>query len=56
MRSVQHNIVLVESSGYLLEHRDAPVRTFAAETVKEIEVFESSEESYGYVFYVLQRA
>lgn len=39
----------------LLDHRDATVREFAIETVREIEVFELSEDSYGYVFYVLQR-
>ncbi|HEV3010276.1 MAG TPA: class I SAM-dependent methyltransferase [Burkholderiales bacterium] len=38
----------------LLEHQDPAVRAFAAETVKEIEVFERCEDSYGYVFYVLQ--
>ena len=27
----------------------------AVDTVKEIEIFNRSEESYGYVFYVLQR-
>jgi len=40
----------------LVEHPDASVRDFAAETVKEIEIFNCSEDSYGYVFYVLQRA
>jgi SAM-dependent methyltransferase len=40
----------------LIDHPDASVRDFAAETVKEIEVFEASEGSYGYVFYALQRA
>lgn len=40
----------------LIDHPDASVRDFAAETVQEIEVFKSSEGSYGYVFYVLQRA
>ena len=40
----------------LISHPDASVRDFAVETVKEIEIFECSEESYGYVFYVLQRA
>jgi hypothetical protein len=29
---------------------------FATETLQEIEIFERSEDSYGYVFYVLQRA
>lgn len=40
----------------LINHPDAAVRAFAVETVKEIEIFHASEESYGYVFYVLQRA
>lgn len=40
----------------LLDHPDAAVRAFAAETVQEIEVFERSEDSYGYVFYVLRRS
>ena len=39
----------------LVDHPDASVRAFAVETVKEIEIFHASEESYGYVFYVLQR-
>ncbi|MGH7629798.1 MAG: class I SAM-dependent methyltransferase [Gemmatimonadales bacterium] len=40
----------------LLDHPDPSVRDFAAETVREIEVFQCSADSYGYVFYVLQRA
>jgi trans-aconitate methyltransferase len=40
----------------LLQHPDAAVRAFAAETVKEIEVFRQREGSYGYVFYLLKRA
>ncbi|MBW4553473.1 MAG: class I SAM-dependent methyltransferase [Aphanocapsa sp. GSE-SYN-MK-11-07L] len=40
----------------LIDHPDSFVRDFAVETVKEIEIFKSSEDSYGYVFYVLQRA
>jgi hypothetical protein len=39
----------------LRDHPDASVRAVAVETVKEIEIFHASEESYGYVFYVLQR-
>lgn len=39
----------------LLDHPEATVREFAAETLREILVFGRSEESYGYVFYVLQR-
>lgn len=40
----------------LKDHPDASVREMAAETLKEIEVFESSGGSYGYVFYVFERA
>ena len=40
----------------LLGHPDPAVREFAAETVREIEVFQCSHGSYGYVFFVLQRA
>ena len=29
---------------------------FAVEIIREIEIFEQSEDSYGYVFYVLQHA
>jgi len=39
----------------LLDHPNAAVRDLAAETVQEITIFNSSEDSYGYVFYVLQR-
>ncbi len=40
----------------LVDHPDSSVRKFAAEILREIEVFDASEDSYGYVFYVLQRA
>jgi cyclopropane fatty-acyl-phospholipid synthase-like methyltransferase len=40
----------------LIDHPDSSVRDFAADTIKEIEVFNGSEDSYGYVFYVLKRA
>jgi hypothetical protein len=40
----------------LAEHADAAVRRLAAEILREIEVFDSSDDSYGYVFYVLERA
>ncbi|MCI0609840.1 MAG: class I SAM-dependent methyltransferase [Anaerolineae bacterium] len=40
----------------LIDHPDSSVRDFAVETIKEIEIFKHSEDSYGYVFYVLQRA
>ena len=48
--------VLEPRAKALLDHPDSTVREFACETVKEIEIFRTSEDSYGYVFYVLQRA
>ncbi|HKB03182.1 MAG TPA: class I SAM-dependent methyltransferase [Gemmataceae bacterium] len=48
--------VLAPRAKALLDHPDAAVRDFAAETVREIEVFACSGDSYGYVFYVLRRA
>jgi hypothetical protein len=39
----------------LLDHPDESVRQFASEMITEIEVFGQSEDSYGYVLYVLQR-
>lgn len=48
--------VLAPKAQALLQHEDPAVRAFAAETVREIEVFEHSEDSYGYVFYALQLA
>lgn len=40
----------------LVNHSNVAVRDFAIETLKEIETFKISEDSYGYVFYVLQRS
>ena len=40
----------------LLNHSDVAVRDFAIETLKEIETFKIAEDSYGYVFYILQRS
>lgn len=40
----------------LVNHSDVAVRDFAVETLKEIETFKIAEDSYGYVFYVLQRS
>ena len=48
--------VLEPRAKSLVDHPDASVRDFAVETIKEIEIFRRSEDSYGYVFYVLQRA
>jgi hypothetical protein len=39
----------------LIDHPNSAVRDFAAETITEIETLKISEDSYGYVFYVLQR-
>lgn len=39
----------------LVNHPDSAVRDLAVETVREIEIFAASEDSYGYVFFVLQR-
>jgi SAM-dependent methyltransferase len=48
--------VLEPRSKSLVNHSDVAVRDFAIETLKEIETFKISEDSYGYVFYVLQRS
>ncbi len=39
----------------LVNQSDPAVRNFAVETLREIEIFTISEDSYAYVFYVLQR-
>lgn len=39
----------------LADHPDRAVREIAAETIREIDIFEHCDDSYGYVFYVLQR-
>jgi trans-aconitate methyltransferase len=48
--------VLEPRAKSLFNHSDVAVRDFAVETLKEIETFKISEDSYGYVFYVLQRS
>src|SRR5437867_11919395 len=48
--------VLEPRAKSLVNHSNADVRDFAVETLKEIETFKISEDSYGYVFYVLQRS
>lgn len=48
--------ILAPRANALLDHPASSVRYFAAETIREIEVFHCSEDSYGYVFYALQRA
>jgi serine/threonine-protein kinase HipA len=40
----------------LLDHPDTAVRDFATETIEEIRIFGCSEDSYGYVFYVMEKA
>ncbi len=40
----------------LVDHPDTAVREFAAETLEEIRIFGCSEDSYGYVFYVMKKA
>jgi hypothetical protein len=39
----------------LVNNPDSSVWDFALETLKEIEVFRISDDSYGYVFYVQKR-
>jgi SAM-dependent methyltransferase len=48
--------VLEPRAKSLVNHSDVAVRDFAVETLKEIETFKIAEDSYGYVFYVLQRS
>jgi SAM-dependent methyltransferase len=48
--------ILESRAQSLANHSDVAVRDFAVETLKEIETFEIAEDSYGYVFYVLQRS
>jgi trans-aconitate methyltransferase len=47
--------ILAPRAKSLLHHSDAAVRDFAAETIREIDVFNLSQDSYGYVFFVLHR-
>jgi hypothetical protein len=48
--------VLEPRAASLVNHSDVAVRDLAVETLKEIETFRISQDSYGYVFYVLQRS
>jgi hypothetical protein len=48
--------ILEPRAKVLLDHADKSVRDFAAETIEEIRIFGCSEDSYGYVFYVMQKA
>src|SRR2546423_2841238 len=40
----------------LVRHSEIAVRDFAVQTLKEIGTFKDAQDSYGYVFYVLQRS
>jgi SAM-dependent methyltransferase len=40
----------------LVRHSDIAVSNFAVEALKEIEAFKKARDSYGYVFFVLQRS
>jgi SAM-dependent methyltransferase len=48
--------ILESRAKSFVNHSDVAVREFAVETLKEIETFKVSEDSYGYVFFVLQRS
>jgi SAM-dependent methyltransferase len=47
--------VLEPRAKALLNHPDPVVKDFAAESLREIEIFKHSDDSYGYVFYALER-
>jgi hypothetical protein len=47
--------VLAPRATALRSHPDAAVRSFAEETLLEIDVFQRCIGDYGYVFFVLQR-
>ena len=40
----------------LIEHQDAMVQSLATGTLEEIALFRTAGDSYGYVFYILERA
>jgi len=46
--------VLAPRANVLMKHPDPFVRELATATLQEIDIFQDSEDSYGYVFYVLQ--
>jgi SAM-dependent methyltransferase len=48
--------VLEPRAKSLVNHSDIAVRNFAVETLEEVETFRISQQSYGYVFYVLRRS
>ena len=47
--------VLEPRAKALLNHADESVRVLAAETLEEIRIFGCAEDSYGYVFYIMQK-
>ena len=47
--------VLAPRAKALRDHPDPALKDLAVETLREIDVFNRSEDSYGYVFYVLER-
>ncbi|MEM6447738.1 MAG: class I SAM-dependent methyltransferase [Cyanobacteria bacterium P01_D01_bin.123] len=47
--------VLEPRARTLLDHTDSSVREFAANMLTEIDIFNRSESSYSYAFYILQR-
>jgi hypothetical protein len=48
--------ILEPRAKFFINHSDVAVRDFAIETLKEIAIFKGSENSYGYVFHVLQKS
>jgi SAM-dependent methyltransferase len=48
--------ILERRAKSLVNHSDFAVRDLAVDTLKEIETFKIAEDSYGYVFYILQRS
>jgi len=51
----QYYDLLAPLSTSLLDHPEQAVRNLAAETLKGIHIFDSSDGSFGYVFYVLKK-
>ena len=48
--------ILEHHAKSLVSHWNVGVRNFAIETLKEIDAFKIAEDSYGYVFFILQRS
>lgn len=47
--------LLAPRAAQLLRHPDSSVKSLAEEMLREIEIFNVSQGSYGYVFFILQR-